>query len=623
MDRQGGYGNGNRSEGRDTEGNGSRKRKSDNDDKRDRKKEKNKVRGDRHAHEGNEKHKVKEDSAHHENIQAKSRRDERHAKDDMPPEKRRSKEERSDKNEESHHGKQATHRSPRSISEIAPNAAERSPPPAAVPKAKSKDWREEVGEKDDDERDLSTDEEERERKLVDARKRRQELMSKASLKQTDTTTTPARAEEPSVKEDKSEVAASRVAASSTKEDAKKKQEDSGGGMFDDSAAAGNELLKQVKQTSAIGFTGASGEDWDDEEGYYVPKLDELMDNRYLVQEVNTGKGVYSGVVKAKDRKAGGDTLVAVKVIRANDRMTKAAELEVALLKKLQKADKDGTSMIVRLLDTFVYRKHFCLVFECMWGDLRAALKTLTKNRGMTISAVRSYSKQLLSALKHMLHCKIIHCDIKPDNILISKSHSAVKFCDLGTAVEISGVNATPYLGSGYYRSPEIVLGCDWGYPVDTWALAATLAEIFTGKVLMPSKTNNQHLKLIMDLKGKIPGKVIKRGQTLVWKNHFTDDLDFKLQEASLENDPETGEPLMITRVVSDLNAKKSIKDILMERVGSEKRHSDKPEDKEYVTRAAQLADLLELMLALDPDKRVNPNDALQHAFCSDLRRKHQ
>merc|ERR1719149_577917 len=66
----------------------------------------------------------------------------------------------------------------------------------------------------------------------------------------------------------------------------KDADDSGGGMFDDSAAAGDELNKQVKQTKAIGLCGASGDDWDDDEGYYVPKLDELMEDRYLVTEIN-------------------------------------------------------------------------------------------------------------------------------------------------------------------------------------------------------------------------------------------------------------------------------------------------------------------------------------------------
>merc|ERR1712057_69100 len=98
---------------------------------------------------------------------------------------------------------------------------------------------------------------------------------------------------------------------------------------------------------------------------------------------------------------------------------------------------------------------------------------------------------------------------------------------------------------------------DWGHPVDTWALAATLAEIFTGKVLMPSKSNNQHLKLIMDFKGKIPGKVIKKGTPLVWKNHFTDNLDFKFLEPStltsekIPADGEDAEPNMVTRTITD------------------------------------------------------------------------
>lgn len=116
----------------------------------------------------------------------------------------------------------------------------------------------------------------------------------------------------------------------------------------------------------------------------------------------------------------------------------------------------------------------------------------------------------------------------------------------------------------------------------------------------------------MDFKGKIPGKV-KKGHPLVWKNHFTDNLDFKYQEESSLATEE-----IVTRTITDLAAKRSIKDLLMDRVGPEKRHSEKFEDKEYVTRAGQFADLLELMLALDPDKRINPSDALQHAFCQDL-----
>lgn len=584
---------------------GKRKRenseKRDKDDSRDKKKEKHKGKDEKDVKsQKDDRSHVKEDRGH--GKDEKIRKDDKSNREDRP----QAKEEKVQKDDRQR-GREAP---PPSIPEAPEKDRERSPQAGQAAK-KAKDWRDEAG--DDDERDLSDDEETVERKMLEARKRRQELMKKAADKQPDQAVAPI-AENGSPEKDATKTVDAKAAEETPK------AADTGGGMFDDSAAAGDEMNKRVKQTAAIGFTGASGEDWDDDEGYYVPKLDELMDERYLVLEVNIGKGVFSGVVKCKDRRTreSAEALVAVKVIRANDRMTKAAELEVALLKKLNAADKDGTSSIIRLHNTFVYRKHFCLVFESMWGDLRSALKTFTKNRGMTLLAVRSYTKQLLSALRHMLKCGIIHCDIKPDNILISKGHNAVKFCDLGTAVELSGVNATPYLGSGYYRSPEIVVGCVWGFPVDTWALASTLTEIFTGKILMPSKTNNQHLKLIMEFKGKIPSKVIKKGIPLVWKNHFTDILDFKFQEESKTAENADGEKEIVTRTITDLAAKRSIKELLMDRVGPEKQQSEKHEDKDYVRRAGQFAELLELMLALDPEKRINPSDALHHAFCQDL-----
>merc|ERR1712100_910469 len=105
-----------------------------------------------------------------------------------------------------------------------------------------------------------------------------------------------------------------------------------------------------------------------------------MDNRYLVVETGSGKGVFSNVVKAKDQQVKPSkedpesNQVAVKILRANDMMTKQAEKEIAILERLSAADKHGKKHVVRLLNTFAYRRHLCLVFECMWDDMRAALK---------------------------------------------------------------------------------------------------------------------------------------------------------------------------------------------------------------------------------------------------------
>jgi len=389
----------------------------------------------------------------------------------------------------------------------------------------------------------------------------------------------------------------------------KKVEESAGDMFDMSAGADAALKGAIRQSTAISITGASGDDWNDSEGYYLAKIGEVMEERYVVVENTCGRGVFSNVVKAKDQKSEGHPIVAIKIMRANDMMNKAAEKEIEILQRLNAADKGNKRHVIRLLETFYYRKHVCLVFECMWDDLRAAVKKYTKNKGMALQAVRAYSKQLLVGVRHMHKCKIIHADIKPDNILISEGNNIVKLCDLGTAVELKDVTVSPYLMSRFYRPPEVILGCDYSTSVDIWALSSTLYEIFTAKTLLMGKTNNDQLKKIMDLKGKIPVKVIKKGA--VWKQHFDDNLDFKYEDT----DKMTGEK--VTRIITDNTAKRDLKELILERVGPEKRQSQDNEDQQYVKKSVHFSDLVDKMLALDPDKRVSAEDALHHHFLAD------
>jgi serine/threonine-protein kinase PRP4 len=190
-----------------------------------------------------------------------------------------------------------------------------------------------------------------------------------------------------------------------------------GDMFGEDGEAQKALNTGVSQAAAIGQTGASGDDWNDAEGYYKAKIGELMDERYRVTEDMCGKGTFSNVIKAQDQT--NKMQVAIKVMRCNDMMRKAAEKEIELLERLRAADKENKRNVIRLFRTFVYRNHLCLVFECMWDNLRVALKKYTKDKGMSLKAVRAYTRQLLIALQHIHRMQIIHADIKPDNILIS------------------------------------------------------------------------------------------------------------------------------------------------------------------------------------------------------------
>lgn len=60
-------------------------------------------------------------------------------------------------------------------------------------------------------------------------------------------------------------------------------------------------------------------------------------------------------------------------------------------------------------------------------NVREVLRRYGKNIGLHIKAVRSYSQQLLLALKLMRRCGVLHADIKPDNILVSNIVYVVSF----------------------------------------------------------------------------------------------------------------------------------------------------------------------------------------------------
>jgi len=87
---------------------------------------------------------------------------------------------------------------------------------------------------------------------------------------------------------------------------------------------------------------------------------------------------------------------------------------------------------------------------------------------------------MLIALQHLRKNKIIHADIKPDNILLSNDTKNVKLCDFGTAFFVEKNCNVEYLVSRYYRAPEVVLGYPYDYSIDMWSLGCTLYEMYAG-----------------------------------------------------------------------------------------------------------------------------------------------
>uniref|UniRef100_A0A8C8IZW1 Serine/threonine-protein kinase PRP4 homolog n=1 Tax=Oncorhynchus tshawytscha TaxID=74940 RepID=A0A8C8IZW1_ONCTS len=337
------------------------------------------------------------------------------------------------------------------------------------------------------------------------------------------------------------------------------------------------------------------DNWTDAEGYYRLNIGEKLDKRYSVYGY-TGQGVFSNVIRARDV-ARASQEVAIKIIRNNELMQKTGLKELEFLKKLNDADPDDKFHCLRLFRHFYHKQHLCLVFEPLSMNLREVLKKYGKDVGLHIKAVRSYSQQLFLALKLLKRCNILHADIKPDNILVNESKTILKLCDFGSASHVAENDVTPYLVSRFYRAPEIIIGKLYDHGIDMWSVGCTLYELYTGKILFPGKTNNHMIKLAMDLKGKMPNKMIRKG---VFKDqHFDQNLNFLYTEVDRVTEREK------VTVMSTINP---TKELLADMVGCQRL----PEDQRK--KVAQLKDLLDQTLMLDPAKRISINQALQHPY---------
>lgn len=126
-----------------------------------------------------------------------------------------------------------------------------------------------------------------------------------------------------------------------------------------------------------------------------------------------------------------------------------------MLKKLNDTDPQDRYHCMRLYRHFFHKNHLCMVFESMSMNLREVLKKYGRDVGLNIAAVRSYTHQMLLALRLLRKCNILHADIKPDNILVTENKITLKLSDFGSACSVQENEPTPYLVSRFYRAPEI------------------------------------------------------------------------------------------------------------------------------------------------------------------------
>ena len=202
-----------------------------------------------------------------------------------------------------------------------------------------------------------------------------------------------------------------------------------------------------------------------------------LNGRYKIQTL-IGTGGMAAVYLAKDLIL--DRLVAIKVLRLDFRQNNDA------MRRFRREALSATQLthpnIVGVYDVGQSQEMNYIVMEYVEGT---DLKDYIRQRGALhpIEAVR-IMMQIVSAIAAAHQNRIIHRDIKPQNILIDREGN-VKITDFGIAVALSDTSLTQtntLLGSVHYLSPEQARGGMATIQTDIYALGIVLYELLTGKV---------------------------------------------------------------------------------------------------------------------------------------------
>ncbi|KAL6972265.1 dual specificity protein kinase yak1 [Sarracenia purpurea var. burkii] len=339
--------------------------------------------------------------------------------------------------------------------------------------------------------------------------------------------------------------------------------------------------------------------------------------RYIVKDI-LGHGTFGQVAKCWVAET--KSFVAVKIIKNQPAYYQQALVEVSILTTLnRKFDPDDNHHIVRIYDYFVYHRHLCITFELLDTNLYELIK-INHFRGLSLSIVQLFSKQILHGLSLMKDAGIIHCDLKPENILLCTSvkPAEIKIIDFGSAC-MEDRTVYSYIQSRYYRSPEVLLGYQYTTAIDMWSFGCIVAELFLGLPLFPGASEFDLLRrMIKVLGGQPPDYVLKdaKNTSKFFKfvgnaNHKESTCNKSAYEVLTEEEYEVRElkkPSIGKEYFNHMDL-----EAIVTKYPYRKNLSEEDIVKESLLRLA-LIDFLRGLVELDPVKRWSPLQASKHPF---------
>ena len=254
--------------------------------------------------------------------------------------------------------------------------------------------------------------------------------------------------------------------------------------------------------------------------------------------------------------------------------------------------------------SFVFHNHVIIITEMLHLSLFHIIKE-RKFNGLGLDLIQSVLSDTLKPLSILHRMGLVHCDVKPENILqVNISSRHVKLIDFGCCSfpqEYQGTLQTPL-----YRAPEVILHLPYDSKIDIWSVGCVAAELMLGLPIFYA-TVDTNLLYLQNLRiGPVPERMIEMSP---YKDiYFTKEGELKTKEEleTINGAPfENQKPIFIDERLETIISNYPLP------MGSSEDFA-----KKEIPRRQIFLDLLKKLLTIDPNERMTAEEALQHPFFS-------